>query len=66
LPAIDDAIQLQNAAIANGTAGPFASFDVVSEGLDLTGGNPPSIPTGGSAVIDVTRQPISPTTGTVP
>jgi len=43
LPQIDDAIQQQNAAIANGTAGPFASFDMVSAGLDLTGRKPPAI-----------------------
>ena len=62
LPLINDAIQQQNAAIANGTAGPFAPFSEVTAGLDLTG----QITTGGnpSMFINYTQQPVSPTTGT--
>jgi hypothetical protein len=65
LPLIEAAIQQQLADIANGTAGPFAGFDVVSDGLDLSGGNPPGNPPG-SLFIDLTRQPVSPTAGTAP
>ena len=64
LPAINDAIQQQNTSIANGTAPPFAPFDVVAAGLDLTGGNLP--PTSNpNLFINFTREPISPTSGTV-
>ncbi len=64
MPLINDAIQQQNAAIANGTAGPFAPFNVVAAGLDLTGGTPP--PNGGnpSMFINHTLEPVSPTSGT--
>ena len=61
---INDAIAQQNAAIANGTAGPFASFDVVSAGLDLTGGKPPGNLPIVPPIINHTRLPISPTVGT--
>jgi hypothetical protein len=65
LPEINDAIQQQNTNIANGTGGPFAPFDVVAEGLDLTGGNLP--PTSNSnQIINFTQQPISPTKGSAP
>src|SRR5882724_4957784 len=66
LPQINDAIQQQNADIANGTAGPFVSFDVASQGLDLTGGKPPSNFPPVSPIIDHTGLPISPTTGKAP
>jgi hypothetical protein len=62
LPEINDAIQQQNTSIANGTGGPFAPFDMVAGGLDLTGGNLPPA-SNSNPVIDYTRQPISPTKG---
>lgn len=62
LPEINDAIHEQNTDIGNGTGGPFAPFDVVADGLDLTGGNLP--PTGNpNLFINFTLQPISPTRG---
>ena len=64
LPQINDAIQQQNAAIANGTAGPFATFDVVSAGLDLTGGTPPRDFPLVPPVVDHTQLPMSPPVGT--
>ena len=66
LPQINDAIQQQNTDIANGTAGPIVSFDVASQGLDLTGGKPPSNFPPVSPVIDHTGLPISPTSGKAP
>jgi hypothetical protein len=65
LPAINDAIQQQNAGIGSGAGGPFAPFDLVGDGLDLTGGNVP--PGGGpNLFINYTKQPVSPTQGTPP
>jgi len=64
LPLINDAIAQQNAAIANGTAGPFAPFGVAALGFDLTGGNPPPNPSNPSQFINHTQTPVSPTTGT--
>jgi hypothetical protein len=65
MPAINDAIQQQTTNFGNGLGGPIAPFDVVGEGLDLTGGNlpPASNP---NLFINYIQQPISPTKGTAP
>jgi hypothetical protein len=62
LPKINDAIQQQNTNIANGAGGPFAPFDIMAGGLDLTGGNlpPTSSP---NLFINFIHQPVSPTKG---
>jgi hypothetical protein len=64
LPLINDAIQQQNTAIANGTAGSFAPFDLVAAGLDLTGGPPPPNSGNPNLFINHVQQPVSTTTGT--
>jgi hypothetical protein len=65
MPAINDAIQQQTTNFGNGIGGPIAPFDVVGEGLDLTGGNlpPASNP---NLFINYIQQPLSPTKGTAP
>ena len=66
LPLIKDAIQAQNTAIANGTAGPMVPFNVAAQGFDLTGGSPPPNPSNPSLFINHTEIRVSPTTGTPP
>ena len=64
LPEIKEAIHEQYTSISNGTAPPIAPFNVVGDGLDLTGGNIP--PTSNpNLFINLTLTPISPTKGTV-
>jgi hypothetical protein len=61
LQLINEAIQQQNAALANGTGGTLVSFDVAAAGFDLTGGNPPAPPP--NMFINHVQQPVSPTAG---
>jgi hypothetical protein len=61
LQLINDAIQQQNTAIANGTAGTLVSFDVAAAGFDLTGGHPPSLPP--NMFINHVQESVSPTAG---
>jgi hypothetical protein len=63
VPDINDAIQQQTTAIANGTAPPFVPFDVAADGFDTTGGPPPNT-SNPALFINTTLTPISPTTGT--
>jgi hypothetical protein len=63
---IADAIQQQNASIANGTAGPLAPPDVAGAGLDLTGGGAAAGAPNPALFINYTQTPISPTRGSVP